>query len=276
MKSILHQTIHPQVRTIDGLSIRFAESEPREHRALLLCPWPESLYAYEAGWHRLAEHAHLVAIDLPGFGHSERRESLMAPRAMGEFIVRVANEFGLEQPHLVGPDVGTAASLFAAADFPGRFRSLTVGTGGTSVPIDLGSPLKEWVEAPDVEPWRKLDGREVVTVCPGHVGAVSADGHGPGGLPRRLCRRAFRRVDGVRAHLSEGTAGAPRPAARDPDAGSDHHRRARPGGPTGERRVPPPAPAPQPARGHRRRALHLGRGARPVCCAAHGVVGRRV
>lgn len=91
----------------------------------------------------------------------------MAPRAMGEFIVRVADAFGLEQPHLVGPDVGTAASLFAAADFPGRFRSLTVGTGGTSVPLDLGSPLRDWVEAPDVEPWRKLDGRQVVSVALG-------------------------------------------------------------------------------------------------------------
>jgi pimeloyl-ACP methyl ester carboxylesterase len=163
MTTIPHQTIHPRVRTIDGLSIRFAESEPRENHALLLCPWPESLYAYEAAWHRLANHAHLVAIDLPGFGHSERRASLMAPRVMGEFIVRVADAFGLQQPHVVGPDVGTAASLFAAADFPGRFRSLTVGTGGTTVPLDLGSPLKEWVEAPDVEPWRKLDGRDVVT-----------------------------------------------------------------------------------------------------------------
>ena len=167
MKNILHQTIRPQIRAIDGLSIRFAESEPRENHALLLCPWPESLYAYEAGWHRLAERAHLVAIDLPGFGHSERRESLMAPRAMGEFIVRVADAFGLEQPHLVGPDVGTAASLFAAADFPSRFRSLTVGTGGTSVPLDFGSPLREWVETPDVEPWRKLDGRQVVSVALG-------------------------------------------------------------------------------------------------------------
>jgi pimeloyl-ACP methyl ester carboxylesterase len=167
MKNILHQAIHPQIRAIDGLSIRFAESEPRENDALLLCPWPESLYAYEAGWHRLAGHAHLVAIDLPGFGHSERRESLMTPRGMGEFIVRVADAFGLEQPHVVGPDLGTAASLFAAADFPGRFRSLTVGTGGTSVPLALGSPLKEWVEAPDVEPWRKLDGRQVVSVALG-------------------------------------------------------------------------------------------------------------
>jgi pimeloyl-ACP methyl ester carboxylesterase len=35
----------------------------------------------------------------------------------------------------VGPDVGTWASLFAAALHPGRFRSLVVGSGGTVVPL---------------------------------------------------------------------------------------------------------------------------------------------
>jgi pimeloyl-ACP methyl ester carboxylesterase len=54
-------------------------------------------------WPRLAEHAHLVAVDLPGFGHSERRDSLLAPRAMGKFVIRLADEFGLENPHTVGP-----------------------------------------------------------------------------------------------------------------------------------------------------------------------------
>jgi hypothetical protein len=33
--------IHTQFRTIDGFSIRFAESAPHEQQALLLCPWPE-------------------------------------------------------------------------------------------------------------------------------------------------------------------------------------------------------------------------------------------
>ena len=42
---------------------------------------------------------------------------------MGEFVVRIADEFELEQPHVVGPDVGTEASLFAAVHNPGRFRS---------------------------------------------------------------------------------------------------------------------------------------------------------
>ena len=158
-------SIRPQVRTIDGLSIRYAESEPRDHHAVLLSPWPESIYSYEPTWNRLAEHTHVVAIDLPGFGQSERRDSLMSPRAMGEFIVRVADAFGLERPHVVGPDVGTAASLFATALHPGRFRSLAVGTGAAAVPLQLGSPLKEWVEAPSIEPYRKIDGRQVVTAA---------------------------------------------------------------------------------------------------------------
>lgn len=66
----------------------------------------------------------------------------MSPRAMGDFIVRAADAFDLEHAHVVGPDVGTAASLFAAAAHPGRFLSLVVGTGGTAVPIQLGDPLQ--------------------------------------------------------------------------------------------------------------------------------------
>jgi hypothetical protein len=34
---------------------------------------------------------------------------------MGEFVIRVADSFGLASPHVVGRDFGTAASLFAAA-----------------------------------------------------------------------------------------------------------------------------------------------------------------
>src|SRR5262249_21676009 len=101
-------------------------------------------------------------IDLPGFGRSERKDALMSPRAMGDFIVRIADAFGLEHPHIVGPDVGTAAALFAAAAQPGRFSSLVVGTGGTAVPIQLGDPLREWVFAPDLEPYRRIGGRPIV------------------------------------------------------------------------------------------------------------------
>ena len=113
-------------------------------------------------WSQLAKDMHLVAVDLPGFGHSQRRDALLSPRAMGEFIIRVADAFGLGNPHVVGPDIGTAASLFAAARHPGRLRSLVVGSGGTAVLLRLGSPLKYWIDAPDLDRFRALDPRQIV------------------------------------------------------------------------------------------------------------------
>jgi pimeloyl-ACP methyl ester carboxylesterase len=158
----LNTPIQMQFRVIDGLSVRFAKSDKRDDHALLLSPWPESLLAFVPTWERLAEHTHLVAIDLPGFGRSQRRDALLSPRAMGEFIIRAADAFGLDHPHVVGPDIGTAAALFAAARYPGRLRSLVVGSGGAAVPLQLGSVLKDWVEAPDLEGYRRADPRQIV------------------------------------------------------------------------------------------------------------------
>lgn len=157
--------IHPRTVTVDGLSIRFAEGGTGPRQALLLSPWPESIFAFEQAWPQLAAHAHLVAVDLPGFGGSERREALMNPKAMGEFIVRVADVLGVYKPHVVAPDVGTSATLFAASAHPDRFASLVIGTGGAAVPLTLGSPLKDWVEATDLEPYRQIGGRKIVEIA---------------------------------------------------------------------------------------------------------------
>jgi pimeloyl-ACP methyl ester carboxylesterase len=157
--------IHPQTVTIDGLSIRFAEGGTGPRQAILLSPWPESIFAFEQAWPQLSGTAHVVAIDLPGFGRSECRESLMNPKSMGDFIIKAADAFGLRKPHVVAPDIGTAATLFAASARPGRFASLVIGTGGAAVPITVGSPLKEWVEATDLEPYRQIGGRKIVEIA---------------------------------------------------------------------------------------------------------------
>jgi len=53
----------------------------------------------------------VVAIDLPGFGHSDGRSELIAPDTSGAFLARLIDEWGLGAPYVVGPDVGTAAAL---------------------------------------------------------------------------------------------------------------------------------------------------------------------
>src|SRR3954463_7821969 len=119
--------ISPQVRSIDGLRVRYVESDSVDRpTVLLLHPWPESLYAWEALWGSLSTSARLVAVDLPGFGQSEAREDLYSPRAMGEFLVRLIETWGLGQPHVFGPDVGTGATLFAAALDPSSLSSVLV------------------------------------------------------------------------------------------------------------------------------------------------------
>src|SRR5271155_1214540 len=80
----------PRQREADGLQIRYAETEGvGDETVLLLNPWPESLFAWNTIWSRLAENARLIAIDLPGFGQSERRAELLSPRAMSGFLPRL-------------------------------------------------------------------------------------------------------------------------------------------------------------------------------------------
>lgn len=149
--------IRPRVRTIDGLSIRYAESEPHDRHALLLSPWPESLLAFEQVWAPLAEHAHLIAVDLPGCGHSQGRVDLYPPKAMGEFVIRLADEFELDCLHGVGPGLGVATFLFAASAQAKRFRSLVIGSGCAAVPLQLGVQLECYIRASDLEFLRDVD-----------------------------------------------------------------------------------------------------------------------
>jgi len=161
----LNASFEMRFRFIGGLTVRFAVSEDHGDHALLLSPWPESLLAFEPVWWRLAKRTHLVALDLPGFGHSQRSGSLLSPRAMGEFIIAAADAFGLGHPHVVAPGTGTAAALFAAARYPGRLRSLVVGSSAAAVPLQLGGMVKEIIEAPDLDGFRRGDPRQLVNAA---------------------------------------------------------------------------------------------------------------
>ncbi len=147
-------------RVCDGVRVRFADTRAdSDVTMLLLAPWPESLWAFRRIWGRLSAVGRVVAIDLPGFGHSDGRPELIAPDASGEFLSRLIDEWGLGAPHVVGPDVGTAAALFLAAKTPERVTSLTVGGGAVRFPIEAGGALKDIIEAPSLDVVRALDAR---------------------------------------------------------------------------------------------------------------------
>lgn len=155
----------PEVRfqTVDAVRLRYADSGGSHGPTVLLTsPWPESVYAFAPMWASLAERARLFAVDLPGFGASQRRDDLLSPRAMGAFLCQLIAETDLGTPLIVAPDVGTSAALFAAAAHPERIASAIVGSGAIAVPLQLGEPLASWVLDPDLDKYRRMDPHAIV------------------------------------------------------------------------------------------------------------------
>jgi pimeloyl-ACP methyl ester carboxylesterase len=176
MNTSMTASITPQFRNIDGVKIRYADSGGSpDPTVVLTSPWPESVYAFAPMWTTLSEHTRLFAVDLPGFGASERRDDLLSPRAMGEFLAQLIVEADLGTPHIVAPDVGTSAALFAAAEHPERMAGVIVGTGGAAVPLQLGEPLRSWVLDPNLDKYRKIDPRAIVNASLDKVAGGVAD-----------------------------------------------------------------------------------------------------
>lgn len=152
-----------QTVLIDELRIRYADSEPADGPVILLTsPWPESLLAFRRVWPALTATGRLVAVDLPGFGHSQGRPDVLTPSAMGDFLGRLIAGLGLGTPHLVAPDVGASAALFLAARQPDAVRSLVVGGGGASYPLEVTGTLADIIAAPGIEVFQGQDVRATI------------------------------------------------------------------------------------------------------------------
>ena len=154
-------------RTIDGLKIRYATGgNSGGEKVLLLSRWPESIFAFAPLWRGLTKQFEVLAIDLPGFGHSEARDDLFAPQEMGVFIAKAIEAFAVTSVHAVGLDVGAPSLLFAALARPELFHSLIVGAGAATYPLVVEGVLKSMVEAETLPP---LNTREVIA---GFLGSI--------------------------------------------------------------------------------------------------------
>src|SRR5262245_19640616 len=83
-------------RVCDGVRVRFADSRAdAASTVLMLARWPETVWAFLRIWHRVAAVGRVIAVELPGFGHSDGRPDLIAPDASGGFLARLIDEWGL-------------------------------------------------------------------------------------------------------------------------------------------------------------------------------------
>ncbi|QEC78866.1 alpha/beta fold hydrolase [Mucilaginibacter ginsenosidivorax] len=133
---------------VDGLSIRLIHHKKNDGIPILFtAPWPESIYSFYRILPRLVDSYSYVAVDLPGYGHSQSRADVMSPEAMGDFIITLLKQLGITRTHVVAPDVGTPAVLFAAAKKHELFESLVLGSAATRLDL-AGGILKDAIYSP--------------------------------------------------------------------------------------------------------------------------------
>jgi len=132
---------------IESLRIRFAKGGTAIGVPVLLtAPWPESIYAFHRLLPVLGKKHPYIAVDLPGYGLSDSKPEVMSPMAMGDFIIPLMKYFGLKRAHVVAPDVGTLAFLFAASARPDLFESLVIGGGAVRAELAAGQ-LKDIIHS---------------------------------------------------------------------------------------------------------------------------------
>lgn len=75
---------------------------------------------------RLANYFHVIAIDLPGFGSSTKKNILYSPERYATFIDWLVENFAKENVILIGHSMGGGFALCYAGSYPGKLEQLVL------------------------------------------------------------------------------------------------------------------------------------------------------
>ncbi len=113
---------------VDGVRLHYVE-RGEGPPVLLIHGNTVSLADFEASGliDLLAARHRVIAIDRPGFGHSERpRDRLWTPTEQARLFHMALAQLGAERPVVVGHSMGTLVALAMALDHPAEVRSLVL------------------------------------------------------------------------------------------------------------------------------------------------------
>jgi pimeloyl-ACP methyl ester carboxylesterase len=110
---------------IDGVRVRYldvGEGPP----VVLVHGFASSLDAWGAIVPELSKRHRVLALDMMGFGFSERPDTSYSPRAQAELVMKLAEKRGIERPTLVGHSFGASVVLALALAHPDRVARIAL------------------------------------------------------------------------------------------------------------------------------------------------------
>lgn len=101
----------------------------------------------------LADRFRLVALDRPGYGHTDALPAhAMAPHRQARWLVAALDRLGLDRPLVVAHSLGAATALCLALDHPGRVAGLVLIGPFVRPTRPAAAPLLRLAVAPVVGP----------------------------------------------------------------------------------------------------------------------------
>ncbi len=111
---------------VDGIDIAYSDSGQGSHTLLLIHGLNSYIPEWQANLPVLAAHYRVVAIDLPGYGRSSKRNYLYSMQFFARVVQRVIERLDLRHVTLVGHSMGGQIALTHALIFPGVAESLVL------------------------------------------------------------------------------------------------------------------------------------------------------
>ena len=135
MSTTSSEVMHVRFRTVDGIAIRYAESDERQDNPILLTnPWPESLYAFLPIWQAVARTSYQTKERIAPGEALSRADALRCATANGAYLTFDEHKKGsLETGKLADVAVLSADPLTTDESSIADTRSLMTMVGGRIV-----------------------------------------------------------------------------------------------------------------------------------------------
>jgi len=135
---------HEAEVTTNGVRIHYVEGG-KGPTVVLLPGWPQTWWGFHKEMPALAQHYHVVSVDLRGMGASGRPAGGYDKKTMAADIAGLVRHLGPEPVYIVGHDIGSMVAYAFAANYPELTRKLVM--------LDVAHPdpsLAKWTLLPEV------------------------------------------------------------------------------------------------------------------------------